>query len=224
MSFVQPERVSAGELIGGAFGELADSRREVLIYLGVFGVAGLAGPTIADAVPLLGGLGGLALFVGYFFGQYLLYRTMLRRAGQGIADGRIRIFRFMAMAAVIGFVIAFASNLFVVPAILIAARWIVAPCYLVGTDRGVFAALGDSWSATDGNTLSISLAFSALFLIFVAMFMALGTANALLPDALGASLVAGTGLHLLPLLLMGLSVTTYRRLNDEGHELSAVFA
>jgi hypothetical protein len=224
MSFLEPKRVSAGELIGGAFGELAENRREVLIYLGAFGVVALASFPVARAVPPLAGLASLALFVGYFLAQYLLYRTLLRRAGQVIVDDRIRIFRFMAMAVVIGLVVGFASSLFLIPGILIAARWIMAPCYLVITNRGLFAALGDSWSASKGNTLSLSLAFTALFLIFMVLSTVLGSVDGILPDALGPNPLAGLGFHFLPLLLMGLSVTAFRRLNGEGHELSAVFA
>jgi hypothetical protein len=224
MAFVQHDKLAAGELISASFTELAENRRAVLIYLGVFVVVGLVGSSLATALAPIAGLGGLALFVGYFLAQYLLYRSVLRRAGQLIADDRIRIFRFMAMAVVIAITMTFAMYLFVIPAILIGARWIVAPCYMVATNKGLFASLGDSWSATSGNTLPLALAFTALFLVFMVLFVVVGTVDTALRDLAGANLATGVGVHFLPLLLMGLSVAAYRRLSDDAQSLSEVFA
>jgi len=224
MAFLESKALSAGELIGAAFEELARVRREVLIYLGVFLLADIAGAVDSTAVPGIGGLASLVLFGGYFVAQYLLYRVMLRRAGHAV-DGRFRIFRFVGMAIVIAFVLMFATSLFVIPAIIVGARWIAAPCYLVATDKGVFASIGESWSVTRGNTLPLSLAFTAMVLIFGVAAVALGAVGAAFEELLGLERLSfAFASHVLPLLLLGLSVATYRRLNDEGVELAAVFA
>lgn len=224
MSFLESKTLSAGELIGAAFEELARSRREVLIYLGAFLLADIAGGLASIAVPGIDGVIGLILFGGYFVAQYLLYRIMLRRAGHPV-DGRMRIFRFVGMAIVIAFALLFASNLFLIPAIIVAARWIAAPCYLVATDKGVFASIGESWSVTSGNTLPLSLAFTAMVLTFGVVAGVLGAVGAAFEGLLGIERLSfGFVGHFLPLLLLGLSVATYRRLNDEGVELAAVFA
>jgi hypothetical protein len=222
MAFVETDKLAAGELITGAFGELAQNRREILIYLGVFLLVDIASSVVPKSVVVITGPTGLLASGGYFLGQYLLYRAMLRRAGH--TAGGIRIFRFVGMAIVIGFGLLFASYLFLIPAIVIAARWIAAPCYLVATDRGVFASLGESWSASSGSTLALSLAFTAMVLIFFALLVAFTAAGAAIKGLLGPALSFGFTAHLLPLLLMGLSVAAYRRLNEEGVELAAVFA
>ena len=133
---------------------------------------------------------GLLASAGYFVGQYLLYRTMLRRAGHP-ASG-LRIFRFVGMAILIGFSVLFASYLFLIPGIVVGARWIATPCYLVATDKGVFASLGESWSATKGNTLPLSLAFTAMVLIFSAL---LGTIAVELRPLLRSEATPGPGTH-----------------------------
>jgi hypothetical protein len=224
MAFLDTGKLSLGELITASFAELAASRREVLAYLGVFLLADVLGSLAPEWLSSIEEIGSLVVFGGFFFAQYLLYRAMLRHAGHDGAKGRIHIFRFVVMAFVITIGIIFASYLFVIPAIMLAARWIAAPCYVVAADKGPISSLRESWSATRGNTLPLSLAFAALvllFLVLLAMFEALESA---LEDGLGVQLALTLSLHFLPLLLMGLSVATYRRLNQEGAELAAVFA
>jgi hypothetical protein len=221
MAFLETEKLSAGELITAAFGELAENRREVLIYLGAFLLVDIAGAIPRPLVWVTGPTGLLA-FGGYFLGQYLLYRAVLRRAGHA-AEG-IRIFRFIGMAIVIAFALMFASYLFLIPAVVVGARWIAAPCYLVATDKGVFASLGESWSATSGNTLPLSLAFTAMVLMFGALLVGFTALVTAVKGVLGIELSVGVVSHFLPLLLLGLSVAVYRRVNAEGTELAAVFA
>lgn len=222
MAFLEQPKLSPGELITDAFRELAGSRREIAIYLGVFVGLEVAGDLIPTSA--VTGFAGLALFGAYFLGQYLLYRTILRRSGHAALDGRIRIFRFVAMAIVVGLAVLFASYLFFIPAIIVGGRWVTAPSYIVATDKGLFAALGDSWSAGSGNTLPLSLAFAAMVLIFGVVLVLFGAAAAAIKGVLGIDISFGFVGHFLSLLLMGLSIAAYRRLNDEGVELAEVFA
>jgi hypothetical protein len=217
-------KLTPGELITAAFAELKESRREVLIYLGGFLFLEIAAATAPGPLRIVGGAGGLVAFGAYFVGQYLLYRLMLRRAGFVSTDGRMRIFRFIALAIVIGFALMFAVYLFVIPAIILAARWITAPCVLVASERGLFDTLGDSWKATSGNTLPLSLAFTAMFLIFMVLSVAISTLEAALDGMAGSNVTISIGYHFLPLLLMGLSVATYRRLEGADRSLAEVFA
>jgi hypothetical protein len=222
MAFPESDKLNAGELITASFAELSDSRREILAYLGVFLVADIAGSLIPASVSWIEGVVGLLVFGGYFLAQYLLYRAMLRRAGH--AEGSLRIFRFVLMSFVIAVALMFAANLFFIPAILLAARWIAAPCYIVAADKGPISSLGESWTATSGNTLPLSLAFTALLLIFAVLVALFGMVEAAIGRVLGTELAIALPAHFLPLLLMGLSVASYRRLNQEGTELAAVFA
>ena len=91
----------------------------------------------------------------------------------------------------------------------------------MATDKGVSASLGESWSATRGNTLPLALAFTCLVLLFVVLSTTVG---ATIQGVLGNGVAFGVTGHFLPLLLMGLSVAAYRRLDGEGVELAAVFA
>lgn len=218
------KKLLPGELITAAFAELKESRREVLIYLGGFLILEVAAATAPGPLRIVGGASGLVALGAYFVAQYLLYRVMLRRAGFVSADGRMRIFRFVAMAIVIGFALTFAVYLFVIPAIILAARWITAPCLLVATERGLFDTLGDSWKSTSGNTLPLSLAFTAMFLIFLALSAVVTPLEAVLRSATDSDLRLSLSYHFLPLLLMGLSVATYRRLEGADRALSEVFA
>jgi len=223
MAFLETGKLSIGELMTASFAELTASRREIAAYLGVFLLVDIAGALLPAPLAWLGS-GWLLVFGGYFIAQYLLYRTMLRRAGHAGADNRLHIVRFVAMAFVIGLALAFAINLFLIPAIVLAARWIAAPCYVVAADKGPIAAMGESWSVTSGNTLPLSLAFSVLVLVSFALVVAFGLVEGALEAILGTQLELNLAMHVLPLLLMGLSVASYRRLNHEGTELAAVFA
>ena len=223
MAFLETGELSVGELITASFAELTANRREIAIYLGAFLLVDVAGALIPGSRAWLGS-GGLLMLGGYFVGQYLLYRTMLRRAGHAGAESGFHIFRFVGMALMIGIALLFAANLFLIPAIVLAARWIAAPCYVVAADKGAIAAIGESWSVTNGNTLSLSLAFTALALVFFALFVGFAAVESVAQTVLGTRLGFGLAMHVLPLLLMGLSVAAYRRLNHEGKDLAAVFA
>ena len=213
MAYVQTRQVTVGELISGSFEQLAAIKRELAIYFGAFFAAGL----IADLIDPLQGPIGLASIIGYFVGQYWLYRVALRNAGVMI-DDRWKVFALFGMAVILFFPIVIGLNLLIVPGLLLAAKWVMAPSFLVAEERDLFQAMGYSWRASENNLVSLTLAFFVLCMIW--MFAALilgGLASAF------SSVMAGLGVHVLPVMLMGLSVAAYRALAEADKSIVAVF-
>ncbi len=214
----QPLRV--GPLLAGTFSELAAIPGPLLLYLGTFFGLGLLGRLAS----WLNGLTALAAVVAYFVGQYLLYRLLLRRSGLMVDDGPFRVFRFFGMALVLGVAIYIASVFFVIPGLILAAKWVMAPSYLVAGSRGTFAAMGESWRASGGNTLALAVVLFVLVVLYLFIIGVGGGIGSISgPGGLMGNFATQLTLHCLPLLLMGLSITAYRALNDEPERLADVF-
>lgn len=216
---VDERRTTVGELLGGTFAELAAIRRELAIYFGVFLVAGIVAGL---ELPFMWVVSIMA-FVGYFVGQYMLYRAMLERAGMAY-DQRTKVPGFFLMAVVLGMPLYVAFALLVVPGIILGAKWVMAPTFYVAREENPFEAIGRSWKASGHNTVHLSLAFAALLLLWLAVFMLLSSLSAAASTTFGVSALAWLGIHLLPVLLMGLSMAAYRRLSDEVSSLEDIFA
>ncbi|MDE1466502.1 hypothetical protein [Aurantiacibacter sp. D1-12] len=223
MSFVQQKRANVFDLLAGAFRELSEIRKELAIYFVIF-AALLLFPTrwIGLGSSLVS---SLVLFLGYFVAQYWLYQAMLRKAGM-LQDGKWRIVEFFVMALVLIVPISIGLNLFVIPGLILIAKWIMAPTYLVAQKRNLIQAIGESWSASSENSVALTLAATVICVIWGLSF---GLAAALIGLADVMDVVAGDDLfwlwvYFLPVLLAGLSMSAYRQLSDETASLTEVFA
>ncbi len=226
MAYIQDRRVEVGELLSGTFAELGRIKKELAVYFGVFLIAGL----LADLIePVRGGVGAAAFF-GYFAGQYYLYRAVMRSGGGGPPieyDPGFKVFSLFFMACVLIFPISIGANFFIIPGILLAAKWIMAPAFLVSEEMNLFDAIGASWRASSGNTLALSAVFTIIFVVWMFVF---GIGSNLL-GGLGDRVGSGEGpntfgwllLHLLPVFLIGLSVSAYRALSDRENDYLSVF-
>lgn len=201
-----------GELVPGAFATLGAIKRELAIYFLLFAALGL----IDNVVP---GIPTVVGFVLYWLGHYLLFQALLRNAGW-LEDDRKRVFRFFFMACLIAIAIAIGLNFLIIPGVILGAKWIMAPAFLVARDGGVFAAMGDSWEASSGNTLHLSLAYA---IIGGAWTLGLVMLGAVVDGTSAKSIVIGTYFHLLPVLMMGLSVYAYGLLAEPSNSLVEVF-
>lgn len=220
MAFIQREKLSTRDLIAGSFAVLGRNWRLIALLLAVLFALFFAtdvSPAPADAI-----LATLTL-VAFFAGEYLLFQAMLREERYSPVGDRLRIFRFVGLAIMVSLGVSLAMNLLVIPGIILGARWIMAPSFLIASERGAFASLGESWSATSGNTLAISLAATALIALVFLMLVVAGAFEEMLPWRMMET-VSVFILYICPsVLLMGLSVAVFERLSTEGAALSDVF-
>lgn len=227
MAYIQTRRVTVGELMSATFAQLSAIRRELGIYFGAFFAAAL----LADFIEPLRDVISIAAIIGYFAGQYWLYRAALRASGM-VVDPRFKGFSLFFMAVILFWPIMIAMNFLLIPGLLLAAKWVMAPAFLVGEERNLFEAIGDSWSASTGNTLALTGAFTIICFIWLGVAVILGGLSGGMSEVLGGiHLSAGEtanafewlAFHFLPVLLMGLSVAAYRALADSDNSLVAVF-
>lgn len=208
--------VGFGELMSRTFANLWLIWPQVLAYLAVFALLGLA-------MPLFGSeRAGLADFLLYFAGQYWLFRTVLRKRGL-LQTQRIHFFAFVGLALLLILPIAIGFALLIVPGLFLVARWIAAPAFIVAQGHGAFMAAGASEAAVRWQAGKLMKAVVVLFLILVAILMpAAGIDRALGgladPDALDR--LVG---HVFPLMLLGLSVSTYELMGSKGTMIEDVF-
>ncbi|WP_271077628.1 hypothetical protein [Aurantiacibacter sp. MUD61] len=218
MAFLQEKRANVADLLGGTFRELGAIRRELAIYFVIF-----AALTLLPVNRIgLGLLFTLALFVGYFVGQYMLYQAMLRKAGM-LHDSGWRIIEFGVMAVLLAIPISIGLNLFVIPGLILIGKWIMAPTFLVARRQNLIEAIGDSWRASDNNTVHLTLAATLVCTVWIIAFAVL----AALADFTGAYFaddLVWLWMHVLPVLLAGLSMAAYKQLSDETAALYEVFS
>ena len=226
MSYTRPPSVTISDLLAGTFDEL----RGIPLPLAMYMVAFLTLGILADlGGPVVQGVLGFLAIPAYFVGQYYLYQSMLTRSGVAV-DPKFKAFGMCGLAFIILIPIVIGLNFFYLPGLLLAAKWVVAPTIYVAGERSVFHAMSDSWEATNNNLISLSVAFFVLTVIWSVVFIPvvlLGTGiNELigLRDGAEPQLTAiWLAFHLLPILLMGLSVTAYRALAAPEESLAQVF-
>ncbi|MBV7259735.1 hypothetical protein [Erythrobacter crassostreae] len=228
MAYVPTRTATTGQLIGGTFDVLASSSREIAVYVAVF-----AGMGLLLAIDSVEGLVSTLSFLLYFPAQYWLCRRMLLRAGLNHSD-QFRVFSLFGMAVLLGLALMVGFNIFWIPGIILGAKWVMAPSYLTTRDGNLFDAIGDAWRASDGNTLSLSLAYTAVgaigLFVFWGVIIAASLTETVIAD--GSSLVSGpaaglflsVSINVLPIMMMALSVASYRLLSDEMEDLTEVFA
>lgn len=215
---VQERRVQVGTLLSGTFSELNVIRRELAIYLAVFAAAAL----LADLAEVIRGPIALATTIGYFIGQYLLYQAMLRKAGM-LRDERKKVFSFFVMALLLAIPIYIGAAFLLIPGIILGAKWIMAPTYLVAREGNLFHAIGESWKASEFNTVNLSLAYFLIWLLWLILASIISGGDSAVRGGQDPSVLTWIAFHLLPVLMMGLSMTAFRHLNDETETLAGVF-
>ncbi len=223
MSYIQTRNLTVGEALSGTFEELGYIKRPIAVYFGIFAALSAFELAAENFFPGANVLIPILMTVLYFFAQYRLYQLLLDHHGL-LEDDSLRIASFFGMALVIGIALGFASNFLLLPAIILGARWIIAPTYLVaGHGKGVFTAMGESWDTTSGSTLALSLAYFAIWFVWLFILGAAGNAEESLDLPSASNPLVAITMHLLPVTLMGLSVAAYRILNETEETLTNVF-
>ena len=218
-SYAPRQELQYGVLISRSFENLWLIRWRVLAYLLAVGLLGFGMPLLGNEST---GVIGLLL---YFAGQYWLFHALLKARGL-LQIGRIRFFAFVGLAALLILPIMFGLAVFLVPGLFLVARWIAAPAFIVARGLGAFAATDSSADAVRGSTTRVMAAAVVLFLIMIAFSAVIeGIGNTFGGlDAFGAvgpfDLIEG---HLLPLLLLGLSVAVYELAGRKDTMIEDVF-
>jgi hypothetical protein len=208
--------VSYGVLLEQTFGSLGLIWRELLAYLAVAIVLGLGTPLVGDKST------GFFELLFYFVGQYWLFRSLLKRRGM-LRTQRIHFLSFFGLALLLILPIMFGLVMLIVPGLFLVARWIAAPAYIVATGQGAIAAAGASREAVRGHTAKVMTVVVVLFLITVAIMTALAGIDRAFGNRADPEMMNLLWGHLLPLLLLGLSVATYERLGLEDTTIEDVF-
>ena len=218
-SYAPKQELQYGALISRSFENLWMIRWRVLAYLLAVGLLGFGMPLFGNEST------GVIGFVLYFAGQYWLFHAALK--GRGLLQTtRIRFFSFIGLAALLILPIMFGLAAFLAPGLFLVARWIAAPAFIVARGHGAFASTEASADAVRGSTTRVATAAVVLFLITFACSAVIdGIGKALGGfEAFGAvdplDLIEG---HLLPLLLLGLSVAVYEMAGRKDTMIEDVF-
>jgi len=219
-AFVSPRRdASFGTLLSRAFENLWLIRKQVAIYLIVVALCAFTMPLLGQAIT---GGGGFAL---YLVGQYWLYQSFLKARGM-LETPRYHLFAFFLLAVLLIFPIMFGLAALVLPGLFLVARWIAAPCFVAARGQGAISAAGASWDAVRGHTGKIAGAVVIMFLITSALGLVTGGLSRLVSGIeaySGAKPFDLIDVHLLPLLLLGLSTATFELLGPEDTMIEDVF-
>lgn len=159
----------------------------LLTALGFLIDSGLISADAADSLNFPASIATLVL-------QYWLTRSLLDELGFELSP-KSRILAFVGLGIVAGLGILLGLVLLVIPGLVLVARWSIATPLLLGSDRGIFASLEQSWRQTSGFTWPILTSFLVIYLPGVAVaavgFALMETASV----AYGAVLVANLVLN-----------------------------
>lgn len=214
--FIARREVGYGELLSLSLRNLALIWRQVLAYLAVVALLGLAAPVIGKQST---GVVGLGL---YFAGQYWLFRSLLKARGL-LESQRIHYLAFVGLAALLIVPITLGLAALLLPGLFLVARWIAAPAFVVARGEGVFAAVSASSAAVRGSTVRVIAAVVVLVLIVVAVSAVLEPVGGALGGGGRAGVLELVEGHLVPLMLLGLSTATYQLLGPEDTMIEDVF-
>ena len=164
-------------------------------------------------------------------GQYWLFERILLG---GPMEGRRRalaVLGFFGLALISWVGTGLAMLLLIIPGLFVGGRWLMSPSFYTARGLGVFAALGESWNRTRGNTFPIALNLLVVVLLVGVAGTVLGgltvgidqIAGATASQAFAALFDAILG-ELFTVLLIAMSVGTYRLLAADGEALADVFA
>ena len=243
---MQDGELTFGEVITGALDVLKAHWLPFVVYIAVISAIGLAIEvfavfasdidsldfgtlsTIQEYLGFGAGLAGIAVFVLMVVAQYLLWETLMRREGLGSDPARHRYIAFFFQSLLITLLISIGTLLLVVPGLVFAARWAMAPALLIGDRQGLLQSMGSSWETIKGNTTPVAL---VVLVGAVAVYM---TAGVLVFTTIGASVTNVQGFffsavqqvlgQLATVAFVALGVSLYRRAFGSSEAISEVFS
>lgn len=174
--------------------------------------------TLADMVSQ--SLSNIASFVVSVIVQYLFLEFALAVQGQPRRFGS-----FLGANLLAGIGIALGCLLFILPGIYLAARWVLAPAYVVANAERATDALSASWQATRDCWLPFAISFSVWGVLTLAP---LGALVVMPTDTLGSLPIWQNGLLNLGVTVANvagwvLAVAAYRLAGARADSFEAVF-
>lgn len=125
----------------------------------------------SDAVRMAGrSLGlGVLVFIAATIASYFFIQALLRNLGILGEDQGMRILGFLGMSALITLGMIGGLILLIIPGLIFAARWSIAPSLFIAQGQKAIQAMGSSWNTTKGNEVSIIVAMIAMSILFYAL-------------------------------------------------------
>ena len=224
------------EFFGEAFKLCRENPLEVGAYVGVLSVFGIGVDFLtrepeffadAPAETIVAGAFGMVAVVIILMVilSYLLVAALLRSRGE-VPQAGSRFWAYIGYTIVAGLGVLLGFLLLVVPGLILMTRWIAAPGYVVGRERGITEALRDSWDLTSGKAWPI---FGGIVLIFVANAMISGVFEGIaltMPTtiALIASTVSNVVANLAGAIGLAFGIAVFCLLDRNADETADVFA
>jgi hypothetical protein len=223
---MEGKSITVGSIISNTFATLLGNLRAVALFLAVFVVAGSGADAMSGSpspeLAIVGGLLALLILLGSIFGSYLLMEAMLRQAGHLREATTRRFLQYLGQGILIGVGILAGMALLIVPGVIFAARWVIAPPLLIGAGDGAIEAIGKSWRLTKGHTLKILLAaFPVIILLIIAIAAA---AFAIGSEGVAAIIIENFATQAFTVLTTAMAVALFGMINPHASEISEVFA
>lgn len=239
-----------GQVFDGTIKVLSQHIRPFAIYVGIFTIVGTllewgASRYALELAELVGGLetyqlllqlgagfAGIAIFLVALIGQYWLWFTLLNERNLGDDRQPYRYFAFLVQSIILGIAVTLGYFLLIVPGLLLSARWSIAPALLIGENRGIIEAMGDSWEAIRGNGTPIVLAYIIVgvgYLIFAMVLAGATVESAMTEGGVGSArefaftLLSQVFLHSFTVMAIALGIFLFGWAYGETTAVSNVF-
>jgi hypothetical protein len=221
--------IGVGAILSETIARVRESRVAVAIYVAAFTVANV----ITDMLELQGdsnlkvasGLLSILFGLANIVGGYLVLEAMLGDAGQHSGRYGRRFLAYFGQAILVGLGIGAGMLFLVVPGVIIACRWVIAPALLVGRGERAVEAIGNSWHLTKGHAFAIFLTALILFLPVVGVTgLAAVGAEALGKNGAFALVIVNLSTYLFTALTCAFAVAILRLIDPSGSRTADVFA
>jgi uncharacterized membrane protein len=171
-----PRDLSIGTIIDKTLGVLDRCTVPALVYLAVFtvinGALAYYAPSTAAVKAQL--IGALLKFVVGVVGGYLLIETMVRKTGLRTRTDNEAFLPYLLMLVPYTLGVMLGLIVFILPGLIIMARWSIAQPLLVARGDRPMQALGESWELTKGNEFQILVALLALLILPIVIIITCG--------------------------------------------------
>ena len=137
-----------------------------LAFIVVFAALGSTTDFLSQGAPIRAALFSLIVGLASIFGSYFLAVTMLRKDGLMAYQGPPRLLPFLGLGILTGIATVLGFLLFVIPGLILMARWSIAGSTLIAEGRPITDSMSESWEKTRGSELPIIVSIVLLVFLF----------------------------------------------------------